>query len=287
MFLNPYDLPFNRSVIKQQTVDRVKKMNILHNMSYGVELDIPTYFILRTEHTNDLPEFKLPYVGNDFIITDLRNASKAKFTTLQDAVTGPFAINLYPTICLAERMKYKTFVHKDKVYLTLPILLADSLGQTLSLDIVEKTKLHTITMLFMASNYGDMDENIALLVKKYSVGIYSNIDLTEVDTLVSELSFDGTIDSYIEAIKTISDTRRMQGVDTNVILKAISTQVNRGEVLHVLSSLFIPELLLGVISIYADSPYLRRSGLHRLLKNNKRYINITNIDIDINKLIGW
>lgn len=285
-FLNPYDLSFNQGVVKQTTVDRVKKLSKLTYMGDDVKLSVPVHFILRSDYTKDLPEFKLPYVDNGTVICDMRRYSRVKYTDLNSALTGQYKLQLFPTVALTEQIKFNTILNKDIVYKTLPLIIAEALTRTLSLDLIERRQIHTITMLFMASNYGDDNEMVSILVKKHSVGVYNVIDLTEVDTLVNELKFDGTIESYIEAIKTISTSKRMQGLDLTVLHTAISTHVTRSDILYIISALFIPALLLGVLVVYNDSAYLKQSGLYKLLKNNKRHIDISDIEKDINKLMS-
>ena len=78
----------------------------------------------------------------------------------------------------------------------------------------------------------------------------------------------------------------MQGLSLTVLHAAISTHVTRSDILYIISALFIPALLLGVLVVYNDSAYLKQSGLYKLLKNNKRHIDISDIEKDINKLMS-
>lgn len=290
MFKNPYETDIGMYLAKglQSTTDEIMRYIIQNgNMSYeynGKSTSL-TFITGKNQEEKEFKSFPIPIVikdhkDNTHIITDLKEFTKPTedFDTLESILSRKaisetdinLALIIDHELDAGDFNRFKVFYYK-----TLQLVIANSLGNSLSLDQYDLEILNIVVLTYLVAVVeGGKDSKTKEFIVMNNMALMKT-ELATIEKVHNTIDANAdTIDGLIKNIKTSSETNRLRNLTKESFLTTVGGVVFGTDRLKLILGLEYPPAWIALVNTYASNRLYERSVTFNVIKKFKRLLDV-------------
>lgn len=244
--------------------------------NYGIGMG--SFFKILTgafDEDNSIENIPLPFTYKGFTIVDMRNRVRGDITPHDKIIdfinkrgTGN---HIMETAITLKSFEGGTLSYMEKPLIEiLTVVVATRIAGSLSLDNMDKDIFTSLFKLYLTGLvYGvNVDIKSIYLTNEKSPGIEED----EIDSFIAEKV--NTIEGFLKFLSSLDVSNRLANLNEELFLNSILS-ISFGPMgLQITMSMVKPQYFLPLIYTTMKNPFHKKSFLHMVLVNNKKYLDV-------------